>query len=211
VPSTTSPSSRPASSRRFGPGATISATRCRGAGRGARDAALPRYQDRLPARLPRRLVGSLGGRGHPADRGARARRRGLLMSIYRPLEAGHGASSAASCSAPRGHPVGRAADVRAHGGAGHRRAPVRGHDERRAARLDLRLRADAAVPRELDDEHAREIFQAAFLGVWRGELEDDGLGGAGARGAASPAARSRCSARSTSTCARPGSRSPTAT
>ena len=72
--------------------------------------------------------------------------------------------------------VRRAADVRAHGREGRSTsARTRSRPQRLGADLGLRLRPAAARREQL--EQVRDRFAEAFLGVWRGELEDDGLNG----------------------------------
>jgi len=105
----------------------------------------------------------------------------LQMSIYRPLEAGKDAVpfNAVRCKLFSTNAV-TLSDVLPtfeHMGArvtDERPYAVATADGRTAWIYDFGLTCGAGG--ELDDERAREIFQAAFLGVYRGELEDDGLG-----------------------------------
>ena len=75
------------------------------------------------------------------DRGARSSATSPIMSLYRPLEAAAGLVRCKLFSADERVAVRRAADVRAHGRQGRRRAPVRDHARRRGSGVDLRLRA----------------------------------------------------------------------
>ena len=100
----------------------------------------------------------------------------LLMSIYRPLESMDGA---VRCKLFSASPI-TLSDVLPtfeHMGArvtDERPYQVTTDDAAPSWIYDVGLTRGARG--ELGDEHAREIFQAAFLGVYRGELEDDGLG-----------------------------------
>jgi glutamate dehydrogenase len=122
----------------------------------------------------------------------------LLMSIYRPLESMDGA---VRCKLFSASPI-TLSDVLPtfeHMGArvtDERPYQVTTDDAAPSWIYDFGLTRGARG--ELGDEHAREIFQAAFLGVYRGELEDDGLGALVLEAW-------------TSTCARPASCSPTGT
>ena len=82
-------------------------------------------------------------------------------------------------------------------------ARTRSRPRRRRAGVDLRLRRCAAR-RERRSSAVRERFQEAFLGVWRGELENDRLNALVlARRPERTRGHGRC-ARSPATCARPG-------
>ena len=107
---------------------------------------------------------------------------GLLMSIYRPLEVGKRPVSldgVVRCKlfSIAGVTLSDVLPIFEHMGArvtDERPYAVTTDDGRTAWIYDFGLTCGAGG--ELDDDHAREIFQAAFLGVSRGELEDDGLG-----------------------------------
>ena len=64
-----------------------------------------------------------------------------FLALYRTVRDGEEVSRCKLLSANARPAVGRAADVRAHGRKGARRAPVRGHPQRLGADLGLRLRA----------------------------------------------------------------------
>ena len=100
---------------------------------------------------------------------------GLLMSIYRPLEASQGtvrcklfstAGITLSDVLPTFEQMGaRVTDERPYS--------ITGSGGSTAWIYDFGL---TCVGGSFDDDHVREIFQEAFLGVRRGELENDGLG-----------------------------------
>ena len=102
------------------------------------------------------------------------RRDGPIISLYRPPRRRSGARALQAVQRRRRVAVRRAADVRAHGREGRRRAPVRDH----AARprpvwiydFGLRCVADDV------DRDARPV-PGRVPRVWRGELENDGLNG----------------------------------
>ena len=97
-----------------------------------------------------------------------------ILNLYRPLESPEGlvrcklfSSSGVSLSTvlPTFEHMGaKVVDERPYEISPRDRTPVWIYD------FSLRV----AVP---DTERVRDIFQEAFLGIWRGELEDDGLGG----------------------------------
>jgi glutamate dehydrogenase len=100
----------------------------------------------------------------------------LLMTIYRPIEADHRVvrcklfstqSVTLSDVLPTFEHMGaRVTDERPYSIAGSGRSTAWIYD------FGLTCSGEGSF----DDEHVREIFQAAFLGVRRGELENDGLG-----------------------------------
>jgi glutamate dehydrogenase len=100
----------------------------------------------------------------------------LLMSIYRPLEAGHGSMRCKLFSAAEvtlsdvlptfEHMGARVTDERPYA--------ITTSAGTSAWIYDFGL--TRAGDGNFDDDHAREIFEEAFLSVYRGELEDDGLG-----------------------------------
>ena len=100
----------------------------------------------------------------------------LLMSIYRPLEAARGtvrcklfsttAVTLSNVLPTFEHMGARVTDERPYS--------IATGEGTTAWIYDFGLTCD--VGGELEEEHAREMFQAAFLGVYRGEFEDDGLG-----------------------------------
>ena len=133
---------------------------------------------------------------------------GLGMALYRAARAARGGSSAASCSAPSADlALGRAADVREHGRADHRRAALRGDAARDSP-------ACGSTTSACSTERAGD-FDAGGAGALPGGLHrrlergamrtTASTGSSSRRGCA--AARSPSCARSPSTCARPGRRS----
>ena len=161
-----------------------------------------RYERRLPAGLPRRLGAARGGRRHRADRGAGRRR----PTDHQPLPAARGADGVDALQALQLAEV-SLSDVLPtfeHMGAGS------------STSGPTRSRRDGATPVWIYDfglrcagrrrwSAVRERFEEAFLGVWRGELENDGLNGLVLAAGLTRRARSRSSARSPTTCARRGS------
>ena len=104
-------------------------------------AALRALRRRVPRRLPRGLLRPPGGARHRADRAARPRRRPRhepLRSARVDPRPPRVQAAPLRAAAP---PLRRAAAAREHGRQGQRRAAVRGQAGRRAAGLDLRLRA----------------------------------------------------------------------
>ena len=100
---------------------------------------------------------------------------GLLMYIYRPLEADHGAVRCKLFSI-EGVTLSDVLPTFEHMGArvtDERPYSIATRD-RTAWIYDFGL--TCAGQGNFDDEAVREIFQGAFLGVCRGELENDGLG-----------------------------------
>ena len=146
----------------------------RGARRGARAAAVQALRARVPGRLPRGLARALGGRRHRADRGAR-RARGADPAALPPAR---GARRDAPLQAvqlarrSRCRTCCRRSSTWARGSS----TSARTRSPRWAARR-CGSTTSGCTARRSDLEQACELFQEAFLGVWRGELEDDGLNG----------------------------------
>ncbi len=130
----------PARARHPGVGRRSARRAARGVRRGDRGTHVQALRARVPAGLPGRLGGPLGGRGHPPGRGAADEPR----ADHEPLPPARGAGRHGPLQAVqlrRRGPVRRAADARAHGREGRRRAPVRDPARRWLAGVDLRLRA----------------------------------------------------------------------
>ena len=173
----TSPRSRRGSPRRPAPGPTTCARRwsprtARSAARAVRAAT----SDAFPPALPRRLDGALGGRRHRPDRASSS---AAARADHEPVPAAPrrevGTLRCKLFSADGVLALGRAADVRAHGGEGRRRAPVRDHAGGLADQLDLRLRPAMRRPRT--SSASATSFQTRSSPCGAGELEDDGLNG----------------------------------
>ena len=135
-----------------------------------------RYARGLPGRLPRRL-----GRRAPRWPTSAASRRSsededLALSLYRPLEAPHGALRAKLFRAgAAARALRRAAAVREHGREGRRRAALRGHAARPRAPVwiyDFGL--TYAGRRDSRPTRCASAFQDAFIRAWRGDAENDG-------------------------------------
>ena len=194
------------------PGPTTCATRCveeHGEERGLAAAPSATARRSRPATAP---TGPRAPRS-PTSAGSRSSSRGRrssIMSLYRPLEAPDGSRALQAVQLRRGDlAVGRAADLRAHGRHGHRRAPVRDHAARRAAGCGSTTSACSVRSARATSSAVRERFQEAFLGVWRGELRERLAQRARARRRAERPRGHDPPRDRPSTCGRPGSRSRT--
>ena len=101
-------------------------------------------------------------------------RDGPILNLYRPLEAPEGLVRCKLFSST-GVSLSRVLPTFEHMGAevvDERPYEILPRDRAPAWIYDFSLEVEAA-----DVERIREIFQDAFLGIWHGELEDDGLGG----------------------------------
>ena len=177
----------------------------RGAGRGAAAASC----SSATATRSRRPTAPTGWRARrsPTSSTSRSCRSadGLGISLYRPLEAGPRMLRAKLFRAGRAaDALGRAPAVREHGRGGRRRAPLPDRPARPRRRLDLRLRAHL---RRRGRPRARAASARASRtpSCARGAATSRTTATTGSCSAPrSPGARSRCCARSASTCARRG-------
>ena len=134
-----------------------------------------RYEGAFPPGYRDGLAGALGGRRHrPRSRSSRAGT-GRSSACTGRSRRRSGALRCKLFSRGGGVAVRRAADVRAHGREGRRRAPVRDHAGRRVDRRGSTTSGCGARPRTSSGSATSSRTRSSR--VWRGELEDDGLNG----------------------------------